>query len=76
MSDCPTLSSLLLRFIEANPDQLERNETAQQWKDSMWGRRNPAAKLKESLENFLAVFESFDGPAVIELRNAIEPLTR
>ncbi len=31
MSDRPTLSDLLLRFVEANPDQLVGNETAQQW---------------------------------------------
>ncbi len=76
MSDRPTLSDLLLRFVEANPDQLDRDETAQQWVNSMWARKNPAAKLKKALEEFLAVFESFDGAAVIELRDAVEPLTR
>lgn len=76
MSDHPTLSSLLIRFVEANPDQLERDETAQEWVDLMWKNRNPAGKLKKSLEQFLTVFEGFDGPAAIELRGAIEPLTK
>lgn len=76
MSDHPTLSSLLIRFVEANPDQLERDETAQEWVNSMWKNRNPAGKLKKSLEQFLTVFEGFDGPAAIELRGAIEPLTK
>jgi hypothetical protein len=33
----------------------------------MWKNRNPAGKLKKSLEQFLTVFEGFDGPAAIEL---------
>jgi hypothetical protein len=76
MSDHPTLSSLLLRFVEANPDQLERDETAQEWVDSMWKKGNPAGKLKKSLEEFLAVFESFDDLTATELRDTIEPLTK
>ncbi len=76
MSDRPTLSDLLLRFVEANPDQLVGNETAQQWVDSMWSTRNAAGKLKRSLEAFLAVFEDFEGPATVALRDAIEPLTK
>lgn len=76
MSEHPTLSTLLLRFVEANPDQLEQDETAQEWVGSMWKNRNPAAKLKKSLEEFLTVFENFDGAAAIELRGAIEPLTK
>ncbi len=38
--------------------------------------RNPAAKLKKSLDEFLAVFADFDGPAVVALRDALEPLTK
>jgi len=71
-----TLSDLLLRFIEANPDQLVGNETAEEWVTSLWKVRNPAAKLKRSLDEFLAIFEPFDGPAANALRNAIEPLMK
>ena len=71
-----TLSDLLLRFIEANPEQLDGNETAEEWVVSLWKVRNPAAKLRKSLDEFLAIFESFDGPDVDALRKAIEPLTK
>jgi len=71
-----TLSDFLLRFIEANPDQLVGSETAEEWVLSLWKIRNPAAKLKKSLDEFLAIFELFDGPAVLALRKAIEPLTK
>jgi hypothetical protein len=71
-----TLSNLLLQFIEANPDQLVGNETAEEWVVSLWKVRNPAAKLKRSLDEFLAIFEPFDGPAANALRKAIEPLTK
>lgn len=71
-----TLSDLLLRFIEANPDQLDSNETAEEWVASLWKTRNPAAKLKKSLDEFLAVFETFDGSDADALREAIEPLTK
>jgi hypothetical protein len=71
-----TLSALLLRFIEANPEQLDGNETAEEWVFSLWKVRNPAAKLKKSLDEFLAIFESFDGPDVDALRKAIERLTK
>lgn len=71
-----TLSELLLRFIEANPDQLDGNETVEEWVASLWKVRNPAAKLKKSLDEFLAVFETFDGSDADALREAIEPLTK
>lgn len=71
-----TLSDLLLRFIKANPDQLVGSETAEEWVLSMWRVRNPAAKLKKSLDEFLAIFEPFDGPDVVALRKAFEPLTK
>jgi hypothetical protein len=71
-----TLSDLLLRFVEANPEELIGKETSQEWVASMWKVRNPAAKLKKSLDEFLAVFADFDGPAVVALRDAIEPLTK
>ncbi len=74
--DIVTLSSLLLRFVEANPEELVGQETAQEWVASMWKVRNPAAKLKKSLDEFLAVFADFDGPAVVALRDALEPLTK
>ncbi len=76
MNDPQTLSSLLLRFIEAHPEQLERDETSEKWVESMWKNRNPAAKVKKSLDDFLAVFENFDGVEIAALRNAIEPLTK
>jgi hypothetical protein len=76
MTGHPTLSNLLLRFVEGNPDQRERGETAQEWVDSMWKKGNPAVKMKKSVEDFLVVFESFDGLAAIGLRDTIEPLTK
>jgi len=66
----------LRQFIDANPDQLIGGETAEEWVISLWKVRNPAAKLKKSLDNFLAIFEPFVGPTVIALRKAIEPLTK
>jgi len=71
-----TLSDLLLCFIKANPDQLVGSDTAEEWVLSMWRVRNPAAKLKKSLDEFLAIFEPFDGPDVAALRKAFEPLTK
>ncbi|WP_297300070.1 hypothetical protein [uncultured Methylovirgula sp.] len=75
-SHVTTLSELLLRFIEANPEQLVGNETAEEWVASLWKVRNPAAKLKKSLDEFLAIFEPFDGSAANALRKALEPLTK
>ncbi len=74
--DTATLSDLLLRFLEENPDQLLGEETPQDWVASMWRVRNPASKLKKSLDEFLAIFADFDGPAATALRNALEPLTK
>jgi len=71
-----TLSDFLLRFIEANPDQLVGSETAEEWVQSMWRVRNPAAKLKKSLDGFLAIFAPFDGRDVVALRKAFKPLTK
>jgi hypothetical protein len=72
-----TLSDLLLQFIQANPDQLVGDETAEEWVFSLWKVRNPAAKLKRSLDEFLVIFEPFDDdPAADAIRKAIEPLTR
>lgn len=71
-----TLSDLLLQFIEANPDQLVGNETAEEWVTSLWKVRNPAAKLKKSLDEFLTIFEPFDDPAARTLRQALEQLTK
>ncbi len=71
-----TLSELLLQFVRANPEQLVGNETAEEWVASFWKIRNPAAKLKKSLDEFLAIFEPFGGPAAVALREAIEPLTK
>ncbi len=75
-ADATTLSDLLLKFIKANPDQLVGDETAEEWVVSFWKVRNPAAKLKKSLDEFLAIFEPFDGSATDALRKAIEPLTK
>lgn len=75
-SGAKTLSDLLLQFIEANLDQLDRNETAEEWVASLWKVRNPAGKLKKSLLDFLAIFEPFEDPSSIALRKVLEPLTR
>lgn len=69
------LSELLMRFIEANPDQLVGNETAEEWVASLWKVRNPAAKVKKVLDEFLTIFESFEDPASDAIRGAIKPLT-
>jgi hypothetical protein len=76
LADAATLSDLLQQFVQANPDQLVGSETAEEWVASLWKVRNPAAKLKKALNDFLAIFEPFDGPAVSALRKAIEPLTK
>jgi hypothetical protein len=69
-----TMSDLLKEFVKADPSQLEKDETADDWVASMWMARNPAGKLRKAAKEFLRTFDEDDGPAAGKIRALVTPL--
>ncbi len=71
----PKLSALLHAFVEADPSQLERGETADEWVGSMYLKRNSIAKLKQIALEVLAEFEDHPSAQAASICAMIRPLT-
>jgi hypothetical protein len=71
----PKLSELLRAFVEANPSQLEKGETVEEWVSSMYLQKNTVAKLKRIAIELLGQFEGDPSPAAADIRDLLRPLT-
>ena len=69
------LSALLRAFVEADPDQLERGETFDDWVASLYHQKSTIGKFKKLALEVLALFDDHPSPEAARICAMIQPLT-